>query len=139
MYLYLLFSHLYLMCSLLCALIICTWCVYVIKYIRILIFTQMETMRPAKTEEEKDDEKERTIQVFDIALYVKEKDIHDAFEMEGDIEKIYTKQVGIYQQAYITYARKECTAKFYKVWSYHMKQDIVRVIPSCLTKRIVNS
>src|SRR6266542_3306429 len=99
-----------------------------------LKFESMETMRPAKTDEEKNDEKERTIQVFDIALYVKEKDIKDAFKLEGDIEKIYTKQVSIYQQAYITYARKECTEKFYKVWSYHVKQNMVRVIPILLNK-----
>ena len=63
----------------------------------LLKFKSIETMKPAKTEEEKDDKKECTIQVFDIALYVKEKDIKDAFKLEGDINKIFTKQVGIYQ------------------------------------------
>ncbi|GBB96923.1 hypothetical protein RclHR1_28730001 [Rhizophagus clarus] len=47
--------------------------------------------KPQKNQEEIDNEKERTIQVFDIPLYTEKKTIQNSFSLLGEIEKINTK------------------------------------------------
>src|SRR6266496_554973 len=96
-------------------------------------FNSLSELRPP-TEEEKIDEKDRTIQVFDIPLYLKQRRIKTSFETLGDIEKISTKAIGLYQQAYITFKEKKLVEKFFNIWSHNIYEEIVRIIPLSLSR-----
>ncbi|GBB86823.1 hypothetical protein RclHR1_13270005 [Rhizophagus clarus] len=50
--------------------------------------------KPQKNKEEIDNEKERTIQVFDIPLYTEKKTIQNSFSLLGEIVKINTRAQG---------------------------------------------
>src|SRR6266498_4340459 len=97
-------------------------------------FQSLADLRPRPTVEEKIEEKDRTIQVFDIPLYTKTPKIRCAFEQLGEIEKISTKAVGLYQQAYITYIDKKSVDKLANIWSFNLFRDVVRVTPISLSK-----
>src|SRR6266496_4088862 len=96
-------------------------------------FTSLSELRLPPTEEEKIDEKDRTIQIFDIPLYLKQGRIKTSFETLGDIEKISTKAIGLYQQAYITFKEKKLVEKFFTIWSHKIYEEIVRIIPLSLS------
>jgi hypothetical protein len=79
------------------------------------------------------DEKERTIQVFDVHQYYKKDVIVDAFEVYGKIEKVSRKIDGLYQTVYITYQNKNSIENFYdRQWASHVNENTVRVIPIML-------
>jgi hypothetical protein len=79
------------------------------------------------------DEKERTIQVFDVHQYYKKDVIVDAFGIYGDIEKVSRKIDGLYQTVYVTYQNKKSIERFYdNKWASHVNENTVRVIPIML-------
>ncbi|GBC03250.1 hypothetical protein RclHR1_05030007 [Rhizophagus clarus] len=90
--------------------------------------------KPQKNKEEIDNEKERTIQVFDIPLYTEKKTIQNSFSLLGEIEKINTKTQGQYQQAYITYKDANSVQRFYHKWSHFIGKEYVKVTPILLSE-----
>ncbi|GES87044.1 hypothetical protein GLOIN_2v1786507 [Rhizophagus clarus] len=90
--------------------------------------------KPRKTEEQIINEKDRTIQVFDLPLYMEKATIRCSFCLLGEIEKIETKAVGMYQQAFITYKDAVSVQRFYSKWSHYIGKEYVRVTPVSLSE-----
>ncbi|GBB95851.1 hypothetical protein RclHR1_26290001 [Rhizophagus clarus] len=90
--------------------------------------------KPRKTEEQIINEKDRTIQVFDLPLYMEKATIRYSFCLLGEIEKIETKAVGMYQQAFITYKDACPVQRFYNKWSHYIGKEYVRVTPVSLSE-----
>ncbi|GBB85998.1 hypothetical protein RclHR1_12440001 [Rhizophagus clarus] len=97
-------------------------------------FKSVMKEKPQKNKEEIDNEKERTIQVFDIPLYTEKKTIQNSFSLLREIEKINTKAQGQYQQAYITYKDANSVQRFYHKWSHFIGKEYVRVTPILLSE-----
>ncbi|GBB95393.1 hypothetical protein RclHR1_25250001 [Rhizophagus clarus] len=72
---------------------------------------------------------ERTVQVIDIYAFRKIQEIREGFEHIGEIENCYTRGLGMYQTAYITFKDKAALNYFTNNWSCHVSKDIVRVLP----------
>ncbi|GBB85546.1 hypothetical protein RclHR1_12030006 [Rhizophagus clarus] len=90
--------------------------------------------KPHKTEEQIINKKDRTIQVFDLPLYMEKATIRCSFCLLGEIEKIETKAVGMYQQAFITYKDACPVQRFYNKWSHYIGKEYVRVTPVSLSE-----
>ncbi|GES74101.1 hypothetical protein GLOIN_2v1783570 [Rhizophagus clarus] len=90
--------------------------------------------KPCKTEEQIINEKDRTIQVFDLPLYMEKATIRCSFCLLGEIKKIETKAVGMYQQAFITYKDAVSVQRFYSKWSHYIRKEYVRVTPVSLSE-----
>ncbi|GBB91913.1 hypothetical protein RclHR1_19370004 [Rhizophagus clarus] len=91
-----------------------------------------------KNEEEINNEKECTIQVFDIPLYTEKKTIQNSFSLLGEINKINTRAQRQYQQAYITYKDANSVQRFYLKWFHFISKEYVRVMPILLLEEQTN-
>ncbi|GBC07622.1 hypothetical protein RclHR1_07590003 [Rhizophagus clarus] len=80
-----------------------------------------------KITEQINDKKDRTIQVFDLPLYMDTPTIKCSFSLLGEIERIHTKVLGQYQQAYILYKDASSVQCFFYKWSYFIGKEYVRV------------
>jgi RNA recognition motif-containing protein len=87
------------------------------------------------SDEQKTDEKDRTIQVLNIYLFYKQKEIHSAFKHVGEIEKIHTEaRNGMYQHAFITFKDKNSILPYFSdKWYDYIANNIVQIIPLSLS------
>ncbi len=90
-------------------------------------FVDFDLIKQPKTVDDINAEKERTIQVLDIPLKISTASVRTAFSKYGEIQKLTLRTKGPFQQAFITYQRKDSIAPFYvKVWSVYMMRHALR-------------
>src|SRR5436305_7382091 len=81
-------------------------------------FVNYDSIKQPKTNEEIDDDKERTIQVLDIPLGIATSSVHEKFLTYGAITKLTMRTKDAFQQAFITYETKSAIFRFYdESWS----------------------
>ncbi|RIA82037.1 hypothetical protein C1645_835981 [Glomus cerebriforme] len=95
-------------------------------------FLSMQQLRPKRvfTQEEKIEEKSRTIQVLDIPLFIKKSEIIRSFEIVGEIDFVNVQvKSALYQTAYVVFKDAAVTRIFINTWSHVINSHVVRVIP----------
>jgi hypothetical protein len=93
-------------------------------------FVNFTDIKTPKTEEQMLSEKDRTIQVLDIPLKIATSTVRSTFAKYGTIEKITMCTKKLFQQAFITFERKDSTAQFYdNIWAVLMMRHALRVLP----------
>ncbi|GES98356.1 hypothetical protein GLOIN_2v1885182 [Rhizophagus clarus] len=80
------------------------------------------------TPEERTQEKQRTIQVTDIPIFLSEKAVRESFSSDGEIEKLnYVCKNGMYGIAYITFTTDTPVSRYYDIsWGTYIGAHFVR-------------
>ncbi|GES77235.1 hypothetical protein GLOIN_2v1784626 [Rhizophagus clarus] len=88
------------------------------------------------TPEERTQEKQRTIQVTDIPIFLSEKAVRESFSSDGEIEKLnYVCKNGMYGIAYITFTTDTPVSRYYDIsWGTYIGAHFVWVWPLLLSE-----
>ncbi|GES88006.1 hypothetical protein GLOIN_2v1786507 [Rhizophagus clarus] len=88
------------------------------------------------TPKERTQEKQRTIQVTDIPIFLSEKAVREAFGSDGEIEKLnYVCKNGMYGIAYITFTTDTPVSRYYDIsWGTYIGAHFVQVWPLLLSE-----
>ncbi|GES95054.1 RNA-binding protein 34 [Rhizophagus clarus] len=88
------------------------------------------------TPEERTQEKQRTIQVTDIPIFLSEKAVRESFSSDGEIEKLnYVCKNGMYGIAYITFTTDTPVSRYYDIsWGTYIGAHFVWVWPILLSE-----
>src|SRR5438045_2442028 len=98
-------------------------------------FVDFDQIKQPKTIDDINAKKDRTIQVLDIPLKNSTASVRTAFSKYGDIQKLTLRTKGPFQQAFITYLRKDSIAPFHtNHWSVYMMRQALRIIPITLSE-----
>ena len=93
-------------------------------------FINYNVLKAPKSDDQKRDEKARTVQVLDIPLKIATSTIRTYFNNYGPIERISMCTKKLFQQAFITFEDSTSIAKFYdEFWTVLMMRHSLRVLP----------
>jgi prefoldin subunit 5 len=99
-------------------------------------FVLMENRKQIR-KETREKSKNRTIQIVNIPIEMRDYRVRGTFEKYGEIEDFsyfLEQKYGISMTAFITYKREESISKFYtEIWSEYIGPHLVYVLPTLLT------